>query len=261
MDWEAGAALPNYVQAAANTQLVGKQIAHLINIINQHLNFEAKDYHLIGFSLGAHVAGFAGAEVQNISRITGLDPASPLFEGYSVRARLDPSDAKFVDVIHSNGDSFLKGKWFFTYQCKTLNSKNNLIIITNFSFQGGLGSFSPMGHIDFYPNGGRVQVGCNSVLMGALTDIFYGKWQSLCHHRRAFRFFIDSLVPSCRFHAFSCDDYEKFLKGKQIWTFFTLFLNNLNLSHGQSTMHEISLIQWWNLYKSLVDRLIRICSN
>ena len=110
VDWEAGAALPNYVQAAANTQLVGKQIAHLINIINQHLNFEAKDYHLIGFSLGAHVAGFAGAEVQNISRITGLDPASPLFEGYSVRARLDPSDAKFVDVIHSNGDSFLKGR-------------------------------------------------------------------------------------------------------------------------------------------------------
>lgn len=62
--------------------------------------------------------------------------------------------------------------------------------------------------------GGRVQVGCNSVLMGALTDIFYGKWQSLCHHRRAFRFFIDSLVPSCRFHAFACDDYDKFLKGE-----------------------------------------------
>jgi hypothetical protein len=187
VDWENGASLPNYVQAAANTQLVGKQLARLVQLVNPHHQLSASDYHLIGFSLGAHIAGFAGAELRNVSRITGLDPASPLFEGYSVRVRLDPTDARFVDVIHSNGDSFLRG---------------------------GLGSFQAMGHLDFYPNGGRVQVGCNSVLVGALTDIFYGKWQSLCHHRRAFRFFIDSLVPSCRFHAFGCESYDRFLRGE-----------------------------------------------
>ncbi|RWS06517.1 Pancreatic lipase-related protein 1-like protein [Dinothrombium tinctorium] len=186
VDWEKGAALPNYIQAAANARLVGKQIALLIDIINREKLMKPKDYHIIGFSLGAHIAGFAGTEVKNLSRITGLDPASPLFEGYSEKVRLDPTDADFVDVIHTNGDGFIRG---------------------------GLGSLMPMGHVDFYPNGGREQVGCNSVFVGALTDIFYGNWQSLCHHRRAFRFFIDSTEPSCKFHAFSCQSYEKFLRG------------------------------------------------
>ena len=58
-----------------------QQIAKLIRMINYHTKLTAHHYHLIGFSLGAHVAGFTGAEVRNISRITGLDPASPLFEG------------------------------------------------------------------------------------------------------------------------------------------------------------------------------------
>ena len=155
-------------------------------MINYVTSLTPSRYHLIGFSLGAHVAGFTGMEIQNISRITGLDPASPLFEGYPARVRLDPTDASFVDVIHSNGDSFIRG---------------------------GLGSYAPMGHVDFYPNGGRVQVGCNSVLMGAITDIIYGKWNSLCNHRRAFRFFIDSVVRTCTFRAFTCSSYEEYVKG------------------------------------------------
>lgn len=31
-----------------------------------------------------------------------MDPAGPLFERYAEQVRLDPSDAKFVDVIHSD---------------------------------------------------------------------------------------------------------------------------------------------------------------
>ena len=71
VDWEKGSALPNYVQAAANTQLVGKQLAALIRMINYERGLSYQDYHLIGFSLGAHVAGFTGMECRNISRITG----------------------------------------------------------------------------------------------------------------------------------------------------------------------------------------------
>lgn len=173
----------------ANTQLVGKQIAELIRLINYYSKLTPSHYHLIGFSLGAHVAGFTGMEFRspNISRITGLDPAAPLFEGYDAGVRLDESDANFVDVIHSNGDGFIRG---------------------------GLGSYTPMGHVDFYPNGGRVQVGCNSVLMGAITDIISGKWNSLCNHRRAFRFFLDSFKSTCTFRAFSCPSYEEYVRGE-----------------------------------------------
>lgn len=185
VDWEKGATLPNYVQAAANTRLVGKQVAVMMRRL-MALGARPKDFHLVGFSLGAHVAGFAGSEVQNISRITGLDPAAPLFEGYEAAVRLDPSDAQLVDVIHSNGDSFLKG---------------------------GLGAYEPLGHIDYYPNGGRYQLGCNNVFIGAITDIFLGNWHSLCHHRRALKFFTESASPRCPFPAFSCEDYESFLRG------------------------------------------------
>lgn len=59
---------------------------------------------MIGFSLGAHVAGIAGQEIlkltsgRKIGRITGLDPAGPEFDGKDNYRVLDKSDARFVDV-------------------------------------------------------------------------------------------------------------------------------------------------------------------
>ena len=42
-------------------------------------SFSASDFHIVGFSLGAQVAGKAGAVLnglgKNLARITGLDPA------------------------------------------------------------------------------------------------------------------------------------------------------------------------------------------
>ncbi|XP_017771250.1 PREDICTED: uncharacterized protein LOC108558749 [Nicrophorus vespilloides] len=190
VDWGNGALLPNYVKATANTRLVGKQLAMLLRGLVEQVGFSLRKMHLIGFSLGAHVAGFAGAELGNLSRITGLDPAGPLFESQDPRARLDQTDADFVDVIHSNGE--------------------NLIL-------GGLGSWQPMGHVDFYPNGGRMQKGCTNIFVGAVSDIIWSsavEGRSLCNHRRAYKFFTDSVSPRCHFPAFPCSSYEDFIAGK-----------------------------------------------
>ncbi|XP_076162425.1 uncharacterized protein LOC143144182 isoform X2 [Ptiloglossa arizonensis] len=186
VDWGPGSAVPNYVRAAANTRLVGRQLAKLV----RSLNVPLEKVHLIGFSLGAHVAGFAGAELANVSRITGLDPAGPLFESQDPRARLDETDANFVDVIHSNGEQLLLG---------------------------GLGSWQPMGDVDFYPNGGRMQTGCSNLFLGAVSDIIWSsavEGRSLCNHRRAYKLFTDSVSPKCRFPAFPCErGYDGLLRG------------------------------------------------
>jgi len=38
--------------------------------------------------------------------------------------------------------------------------------------------------------------------------------RSLCNHRRAYKFFTDSVSPRCHFPSFPCESYDKFLEGK-----------------------------------------------
>jgi hypothetical protein len=126
VDWRKGNFFP-YTQATANTQIVGAEIAILVNsFINKNLIASADDVHIIGHSLGSHIAGYAGERIPNLGRITGLDPAGPYFEFTDPRVRLDKTDAKFVDAIHTDGSGTL---------------------------QLGLGLMQSAGHVDFYPNG------------------------------------------------------------------------------------------------------------
>lgn len=72
----------------------------------------ASDFHIIGHSLGAHIAGYAGEAIitrglGKLGRISGLDPAEPLFQRMPEFVRLDPGDAEFVDVIHTDAKSIL----------------------------------------------------------------------------------------------------------------------------------------------------------
>ena len=127
VDWQQLAAGPFYPLAVKNLSYVGKILAEMIKKL---VKYGAKDIHVIGFSLGAHIPAYAAKylEPYKISRISGLDPAMPLFVTVNNDKKLDPSDAEFVDVIHTN--AFVQGK------CE------------------------PSGHVDFYMNGGFYQPGC-----------------------------------------------------------------------------------------------------
>ena len=63
---------------------------------------------------------------------TGLDPTGPLFTNMDTKYRLDPGDAAYVDVIHTD--------------------------------VRGFGTDKGAGHADFWPNGGNLQPGCENNL-------------------------------------------------------------------------------------------------
>ncbi|CAL8112998.1 unnamed protein product [Orchesella dallaii] len=104
-----------YISALGNVGPVGARLAEFLNFLRQNKQIQFSDMTVIGHSLGAHIAGAAGTNVQskygqNIGRIVGLDPAGPFFSMQVDRdKRLHKGDATFVDIYHSNrgtlGDS------------------------------------------------------------------------------------------------------------------------------------------------------------
>lgn len=63
MDWVNLAAAPYYNYAVENVELVGSYIAQFVNWLESQNRINMKALHVIGFSLGAHVAGFMGKEL------------------------------------------------------------------------------------------------------------------------------------------------------------------------------------------------------
>ncbi|CAB4065779.1 unnamed protein product [Lepeophtheirus salmonis] len=97
-DWRKGTIYPDYGQGAANTQIAGKMIAIFFNNVSEIFEPIGPNLHLIGFSFGAQVCSFAGSNIPNCNRITGLDPAGPSFREHNKSFRLDKTDADFVDM-------------------------------------------------------------------------------------------------------------------------------------------------------------------
>ena len=114
IDWKI-LANEGYIASAQNALKIGKAIGEKIvkNMLINQFGQDPKLIHVIGHSLGAHMAGQIGKEtqkrtLQKIGRITALDPASPYFEGEASKM-LSKNHAELVDVIHTNGGKLLDG--------------------------------------------------------------------------------------------------------------------------------------------------------
>ncbi|XP_055035148.2 lipase member H [Misgurnus anguillicaudatus] len=175
VDWNRGATNVNYLRVVRNTRVVAKQLTDLINKMKGN-GTVLSSIHLIGVSLGAHISGFIGANFNGeIGRITALDPAGPQFNHKPISDRLDPSDAKFVEALHTDMDA--------------------------------LGYRNLLGHIDYYANGGADQPGCPKT-------IFSGSGYFKCDHQRSVFLYMSSINGSCPIIAYPCDSYTDFLDGK-----------------------------------------------
>ncbi|XP_072381543.1 phospholipase A1-like [Diabrotica undecimpunctata] len=175
VDWEPISSIPCYITSYLNTWHVGQCLAILaMNLFPYGISPLLT--HIVGFSLGAHIAGFAGSNIKNtmglsFMRITGLDPALPFFATFNNDWKLDSSDASFVDVIHTSAGSF--------------------------------GKLEALGDADFYLNGGSLQPFCYSA-----------KYPPICSHILAGVYFAETIRnPGSLFVGTKCGNLASYYLG------------------------------------------------
>ncbi|KAJ8730671.1 hypothetical protein PYW08_002084 [Mythimna loreyi] len=149
VDWEQDASY-SYSISSGRVPFVAREWVHFFRSVA--IGFS--NLHLVGFGLGAHVAGIASRWysdqygcAESIGRITGLDPSGSGWGSNSQRLR--NTDANYVEVIHTDGSGLLAN---------------------------GIGT--AIGDVNFYVNGGSNQPGC-------LTHS--------CSHNRAYEIFAASM--------------------------------------------------------------------
>ncbi|KAL7011646.1 hypothetical protein ACKWTF_014366 [Chironomus riparius] len=158
---------------------VAQKFVRLLNKI-QTFGYDLSKIYIVGHSLGAHMAGRIGTLLQSqnvfLPRITGLDPAGPLFNWTALIMKIFGSDvffprfkpltkgnAKFVDIIHSNAGWF-RGLMFST------------------------------GDVDFWPNGGSIQPMCTGC---GFLNLFKNLDKcSSCHHLASAFYYAESVRSS-----------------------------------------------------------------
>lgn len=180
VDWGKGANDGTYLQVAANTRIVGAELSRLGRHLRDAKGAKPAQFHFLGHSLGAQISSYASKNITGVGRITAMDPAQPLFENLDKAVRLHVSDADFVDVIHSN-------------------AKPTIPFV-------GFGMLRPVGHVDFYMNGGADQPGCEVPTVDTLKSIgdlakipitVIGKLVS-CSHGRSYEYVTEAIRSPCR---------------------------------------------------------------
>merc|ERR1712226_510360 len=170
----------NYPEAYKNRHVTAKEVFNLMEYMIEQIS--AKDIHIVGHDLGAHIAGEAAHLLfqkndLKIGRITGMDPAGVCFEKtdeVALTKQLTKDKADFVDVWHSNS-----------------NLENRPIGVSR-----------PIGHVDYWINGGKYQPVCKNVdslnyELGAgnfgLAEQLINSGVSTCSHSLVTSYFVDSL--------------------------------------------------------------------
>ncbi|XP_018009376.1 inactive pancreatic lipase-related protein 1 isoform X3 [Hyalella azteca] len=187
VDWGELAAGPDYVDAAAGVYETANLTASLLDWMVDNVGLDFQMTALAGHSLGAQCAGMVGNTVTSgkLDRVTGLDPASQLFEEVDESQRINPNSATFVDIIHTDACS---------------------------QEDGCAGMIEPVGQVDFYPNGGAHQVGCPLVNSTSIID-----HKLCCSHCRSYEYWVESIraqEPTDKtFWAKPCSDWSTYEAG------------------------------------------------
>ncbi|CAF4847186.1 unnamed protein product [Pieris macdunnoughi] len=88
-----------------NAKRIGEDLGDALLELSNH-GLDLKRVHLMGHSLGSHLMGHAGKQTTKqqkpVGRITGLDPAGPLYDSPTLLHPLRETDAIFVVGIHSD---------------------------------------------------------------------------------------------------------------------------------------------------------------
>jgi len=168
--WFSGANEIWYPQSAANTRAVASEIVLITERLRMFTGINKDLFWCVGHSLGAHTCGIAGMKT-DFGRVTGLDPAGPEWASYDMMAGINPTSAPFVDVIHTDGKSLLMA----------------------------YGQMRPLGHYDFYPNGGHGQPGCVTYAGREVDFASRDQQDSIlsCSHSRAPAYWVESIEMDC----------------------------------------------------------------
>ncbi|KAF9822777.1 hypothetical protein SFRURICE_019467 [Spodoptera frugiperda] len=162
----------SYERSVQHVHSIGVKVAQVLVELNQ-AGINASHIHAIGHSLGGQILGHIGANFNkatgyNISRITALDPAGPCFTNSLKEEQVRAGVADYVEVYHCD--------------------------------DGGLGTSSVLGDIDFYMNEGRKQPNCRFPRI------------SRCSHHACVTMWMASVAH--RFPAIECNDYKLFKENK-----------------------------------------------
>ncbi|NWI65634.1 LIPP lipase, partial [Todus mexicanus] len=126
--------------------------------------------------------------------VSGLDPAQPYFQGTPFEVRLDKTDAEFVDIIHTDSAPTIPNLGKYSALC--------------------FGIRPAIGHLDFYPNGGKQMPGCGKNPISQIVDLD-GIWEGTrdfvaCNHLRSYKYYSDSIIYPDGFLGYPCASYDIF---------------------------------------------------